>query len=128
MTSSEDINFSKYSIITEQNNSLSTDLEIIDQNKSNQGKTPLELSQILISDPQIEEKNDKKSNISIPLQNQELSQSNEKINQNSVHNLLYGNPIDIINPKYIGKSYAFLYDFKGDPKITIGPHCKIIFF
>ena len=54
--------------------------------------------------------------------------NNEQKTQIAVHNLLYGNPIDYIEPKYLGKSLAFLYDFDGNPKITIGPDCKYIYF
>ena len=128
MISSKDINFSKYSIINEQNSSLSTNLEIIDSNKSNQEKASSELSQILVSEEQTQKNSEKNNNISLPIsQKQELSQPKEETNQTSVHNLLYGNPIDTLNPKFIGKSHALLYDFEGNPKLTIGPDCKFVF-
>lgn len=121
MTSSESINYSKYSIINEQNSSRSTDLEIIDPNDTNQKKEQTELSNILIS----EEGKNNKNDISLPIsQKQELPQPMDQPSQASVHNLLFGNAVDTLNPKFLGKSYAFLYDEYGDPKITIGPDCK----
>ena len=56
-----------------------------------------------------------------------LSQNLVEDNQQkgiAVNYLLYGNPIETINPKFIGKSFAFKYDSDGNPKITIGPDCK----
>lgn len=38
-------------------------------------------------------------------------------------NKLYGNNIDIINPRKIGNMWAFLY-YKDKPLIVIGPECK----
>ena len=126
MTSSESINYSQYSIINEQNNNISNDLEIVDTQTKD--KTPKKLSQILVN-----ENSETKNNIANK-DNNSLSLSNDSTKitvqqkQSSFHNLLYGNPIDSTNPKYIGKSYAFLYDNNGEPKITIGPDCKYIFY
>lgn len=125
MTSSESINFSKYSIINEESNNVSTDLEIIDPNNPSQENSKTELSNILIPEEEKETKNKDNNNLSLPItQKNELSQPMEQTPQTSIHNLLYGNPIDKINPRFIGKSFAFLYDEYGDPKITIGPDCK----
>lgn len=119
MTSSNSINYSKYSNLNEQNIRLSTDLEIVEQNNQNQDKQLKELSVLI--DKGSESKKEKDSNsFSI----NDLSNENNQSKQISVHNLLYGNPIDCIEPKFLGKSYAFLYDEKGNPKITIGPDCK----
>ena len=101
MTSSDSINYSQ---INSQNINISTDLEMVEQKDI---------------------ENDNNNSID----NKETSQSLEvNHNQISVHNLLYGNPIDCINPKFLGKSFAFKYDLNGDPKITIGPDCKLIYF
>ena len=126
MTSSESINYSQYSIINEQNNNISNDLEIIDTQTKD--KTPKELSQILVNENS-ETKNNiaNKDNNSLSLPNDSTKITVQQ-KQSSFHNLLYGNPIDTTNPKYIGKSYAFLYDNNGEPKITIGPDCKYIFY
>ena len=37
--------------------------------------------------------------------------------------LLYGNSINDLSPRRLGKMYAFLY-FKNKPLIIIGPDCK----
>ena len=100
MTSSDSINYSQ---INSQNINISTDLEMVEQ----------------------KEKEKDNNNY---INDKETSQSIEVNNRASVHNLLYGNPIDCKNPKFLGKSFAFKYDLHGDPKITIGPDCKIIFF
>ena len=117
MTSSKSINYSKHLTIKEQ-----TNLDLIEKNIEKEEKSINELSQILVTNSQdiINNNNsiDKKG----------LMAANDQINQISIHNLLYGNPIDSIKPKYIGKSYAFLYDFYGNPKITIGPDCKSYLF
>jgi len=63
-----------------------------------------------------------------------LQEENEgnKLMRNSEEDLekdlLYGNNINIINPKFLGKSRGFCYNLNGDPKITIGPDCKFILF
>ena len=100
MTSSDSINYSK---INSQDINISTDIEMVEQKE-------------------IENYNNNSIN------NKETSQSLEVSNQISVHNLLYGNTIDCVNPQFLGKSFAFKYDLNGDPRITIGPDCKIIFF
>ena len=109
--------FSKYEIINEENKS--THLDILDNNEQDHNIKTTQLSQIHLpvkeKDP-IENKKDEN------IDNPHYGDQSKSI---SVHNLLYGNPIDLMNPKYIGKSFAFLYDFKGDPKITIGPDCKL---
>ena len=125
MSSSDSINYSKYSIINEQNSSRSTDLEIIDPNDTAQKKEKTELSNILISEEGKNKKEDNKNDISLSIsERQELPQPMEQPAQTSVHNLLFGNIVDTLNPKFLGKSYAFSYDEYGDPKITIGPDCK----
>jgi hypothetical protein len=122
---SESINFSKYEKISEQSSSGSTKLE---NNNKRVDNNSIELSQIYVP---IKEENDieiiKQKNIDNSNNIKEISQYIEGAKTSSIHNLLYGNPIDCINPKFLGKSFAFLYDFRGDPKITIGPDCKLIF-
>lgn len=115
MNSSKSINYSKYSINKEKNISSSNNLDLVEQNIEKEERSLNELSQILVPTNQ-----DIITNNSIDIR---LPKTNNDI-QISVHNLLYGNPIDSIKPKYLGKSYAFLYDYEGNPKITIGPDCK----
>jgi hypothetical protein len=125
MTSSESINFSKYSIINEETNNISTDLEIVETKDTSQEKSKTELSDMLLPEEEKETKNESINNLSLAItQKNELSQPMDQAPQTTIHNLLYGNSIDTINPKFIGKSLAFLYDKYGDPKLTIGPDCK----
>ena len=56
--------------------------------------------------------------------NKLMNDSEENLKKDS----LYGNSISIINPKFLGKSRGFCYNLNGDPKITIGPDCKLILF
>ena len=52
-----------------------------------------------------------------------IKESNQN-NQTRNPNLLYGNHISNLQPKYLGKTRALLY--KGDyPLIIIGPDCKL---
>ena len=109
MISSDSINFSKYSVISD-NNNRSTDLEIIEtKDNSSQNQDKEELSKSLLVTKERPKKNDK-NNI-----NNELIY---KINN------IYGNLFEELSPKYIGKSRAFLFDSNGNPRITIGPDCK----
>jgi len=120
MISSNSINYSKYSVINEQNINLSTDLETSEQNKQEKttqkkiGKSDIILN-TFISENENEKDNDK------------LLPPPENEKKNSKEGLLYGNKIENLNPRFIGKCLAFCYNEEGNPKITIGPDCKIIF-
>ena len=97
----------------------------METNDPAQEKSKTELTNILIPEEEKETKNEDNNNLSLlTAQKDELSQPMDQAPQTTIHNLLFGNPIDIINPKFIGKSFAFLYDKYGDPKLTIGPDCK----
>ena len=107
MISSESINFSKYSMINE-NNKQSNDLEIVERKENlNKTKEPEELSQKLV--------------ISNPEQNNQNT-NNDPFDK--IDDIIYSNPYETIKPKYIGTSLAFFYDNNGNPRITIGPDCK----
>ena len=124
MSSSEFDNSLNYSIIKEDN--IPTNLEIIEQKKNNNEKPLMELSQIIIPiNENTDIKKEKKNNFNNSSLNNEQPKALEQSQQTFVTNLLYGNPVEILNPKFIGRSFGFLYDFKGDPKITIGPDCKL---
>ena len=50
----------------------------------------------------------------------------EKEEQKNIENkipLLYGNDINNLYPKYLGKMLSFIY-IKNEPLITVGPDCK----
>lgn len=119
MSSSESINFSK---IKPEN------VEITDSNNKNKENYEKELSDTLPlenKEKPINLENEKNNNLDL---NKNNDLSLEVKSQTSIHNLLYGNPIDCAEPHFLGKSFAFVYDFKGNPKITIGPDCKLIIF
>jgi len=70
--------------------------------------------------------NEKDSNIGYAkLEETELKTNFENSNddKNAKSQLLYGNPIDILNPKYLGRAKAFYYS-NNYPWIIIGPDCK----
>ena len=117
MISSESINYSKYSIINEQNFNIPNDLEINDPSTGIQEKDNKNIESIII--PTKDEDNEKN--------NDKLLPPSEKQNE-SPNNDLYGNKIEKINPTFLGKSLALFYNEYGDPRITIGPDCKIILF
>ena len=117
MISSNSINYSKYSAINEQNINLSTDFETSEQNKE---KT-IEKNDIILNTFINENENENEKD------NDKLLPTPENGKKNSKEGLLYGNKIENLNPRFIGKCLAFCYNEEGNPKITIGPDCKIIF-
>ena len=115
MISSESINYSKYSIINQKNISTSTDREEGQQNKTGEKEKNNESISNLIPN---EKENDYDKMISLA----------ENEGDSSNKDLLYGNNIEKINPKFLGKSLALFYNSEGNPRITIGPDCKLIIF
>ena len=108
MISSDSINFSKYSMIGDNNNNQSTDLEIIEsKDNSSQNYDKEELSKVLLVTKEHQEENNKKNELIYKIGN------------------IYGNSFEDLTPKYIGKSRAFFFDNNGNPRITIGPDCKL---
>ena len=91
----------------------------------NNSKSELELSSITKIDSEYiqEEKLDDDDNdkLNIPIITKEKEEQ-----KNSIENkmqLLYGNDINNLYPKYLGKMLSFIY-IKNEPLITIGPDCK----
>ena len=118
MVSSESINFSKYSMITEPNKNISNDLLVNEQNNPIPEKIEMN-SEILSTES---EKDDAKL-----LSTTEKNEINQQVNESQEiisNDLLYGNNIELLKPKFLGKSRAFFYNLNGDPQITIGPDCK----
>ena len=112
-----------------------------DINKKNiNTKSELELSSFTKADSfdnseiNKEEKLDDDENVlNIPMiikENEEKLEKEEKLeqknNQDNNNILLYGNDINNLYPKYIGKMRSFLY-IKNEPLITIGPDCKFFY-
>ena len=84
----------------------SIELDIIDTTKENNSN-----KEIL---------NDKSASL---LNNNEETKENKIDKRGNRSNLLYGNDIKIMNPKKLGKTWAFLY-YNDNPLIVIGPDCK----
>ena len=112
-----------------------------DINKKNiNTKSELELSSFTKADSfdnseiNKEEKLDDDENVlNIPMiikENEEKLEKEEKEeqknNQDNNNILLYGNDINNLYPKYIGKMRSFFY-IKNEPLITIGPDCKFFY-
>ena len=117
MISSNSINYSKYSIINAQKTNLSNDLEINNQNnkiqETQKENIEKDSNSIIISSENENDMND----------NDNLLTSSEKPTDMNPENL-YGNKIEYLNPKFLGKCFAFLYNSNGNPRVTIGPDCK----
>ena len=78
-----------------------------------------------------EEKLDDDDNVlNIPMivneKEKEKEEQKNKEDNNNKNILLYGNDINNLYPKYIGKMHSFFY-VKNEPLITIGPDCKLFF-
>ena len=92
---------------TNNNSQIQTELRIITDSSSN-----------LNEDKEIDK--NKENMLDHPTTNTEQQ-------SNFSGSLLYGNSINDLTPKRIGKLYAFFY-INGKPLILIGPDCKKIFF
>ena len=74
----------------------------------------------IINEEKLDDDNDNdKLNIPIIEKEQEVQKNN--VEDNNI--LLYGNDINNLYPKYLGKMLSMIY-IKNQPLITIGPDCK----
>jgi hypothetical protein len=74
----------------------------------------------IINEEKLDDDNDNdKLNIPIIEKEQEVQKNN--VEDNNI--LLYGNDINNLYPKYLGKMLSLIY-IKNQPLITIGPDCK----
>ena len=74
----------------------------------------------IINEEKLDDDNDNdKLNIPIIEKEQEVQKNN--VEDNNL--LLYGNDINNLYPKYLGKMLSLIY-IKNQPLITIGPDCK----
>jgi hypothetical protein len=67
-----------------------------------------------------EEKLDDDNKLDIPIITHEKEEQNNLEDKSA---LLFGNDINNLYPKYLGKMLSFIY-IKNEPLITIGPDCK----
>lgn len=129
-------NFKPKQLIDEQNMSNDEDEDTIkltnntnnyDINKptNNNFQVQTELSLIIDSSSSLNEDKEIDKNKENML---EHPTTNKEQQSNFSGSLLYGNSINDLTPKRIGKLYAFFY-IKNKPLIIIGPDCKkIVFF
>ena len=74
----------------------------------------------ILNEEKLDDDNDnEKLNIPIIEKEQEVQKNN--VEDNNI--LLYGNDINNLYPKYLGKMLSLIY-IKNQPLITIGPDCK----
>ena len=75
----------------------------------------------ILNEEKLDDDNDN-DKLNIPIIEKELEvQKNNVENENNL--LLYGNDINNLYPKYLGKMLSLIY-IKNQPLITIGPDCK----
>ena len=92
-----------------------------DINKNNENiKSQIELSSFTEKDSMNYLNNENKLNIPIIIKEKE--EEKNKLDDNMI--LLYGNDINNIYPKYLGKMLSMIY-VKNNPLIVIGPDCKL---
>ena len=92
-----------------------------DINRNNENiKSQIELSSFTEKDSMNYLNNENKLNIPIIIKEKE--EEKNKLDDNMI--LLYGNDINNIYPKYLGKMLSMIY-VKNNPLIVIGPDCKL---
>ena len=78
----------------------------------------------ILNEEKLDDDNDNdKLNIPIIEKEQEIQKNN--VEDNNI--LLYGNDINNLYPKYLGKMLSMIY-IKNQPLITIGPDCKFFYY
>ena len=77
-------------------------------------------NEIIDNEEKLDDDMDNNKLIKPIIENEEEQKKNEEEEENI---LLYGNDINNLYPKYLGKMRSFFY-IKNQPLITIGPDCK----
>jgi hypothetical protein len=102
--------------INKLNINIKSEMELSSFSKSNDSTEDK-----IINEEKLDDDNDNdKLNIPIIEKEQEIQKNNVE-NENNL--LLYGNDINNLYPKYLGKMLSLIY-IKNQPLITIGPDCK----
>jgi hypothetical protein len=103
------------------------------EENSKEGDNNITLSSSINTNTNSSEKNEIDDNEAAIEYNREeetkLKPNSEKLNNNNIGTkkyLLYGNHIDNLKPKYLGKARALCY-INNYPIIIIGPDCKFYF-
>ena len=101
--------------INKSNINIKSEMELSSFSKSNDSTEDK-----IINEEKLDDDNDNdKLNIPIIEKEQEIQKNN--VEDNNI--LLYGNDINNLYPKYLGKMLSMIY-IKNQPLITIGPDCK----
>ena len=101
--------------INKLNINIKSEMELSSFSKSNDSTEDK-----IINEEKLDDDNDNdKLNIPIIEKEQEVQKNN--VEDNNI--LLYGNDINNLYPKYLGKMLSMIY-IKNQPLITIGPDCK----
>ena len=101
--------------INKLNINIKSEMELSSFSKSNDSTEDK-----IINEEKLDDDNDNdKLNIPIIEKEQEIQKNN--VEDNNI--LLYGNDINNLYPKYLGKMLSMIY-IKNQPLITIGPDCK----
>lgn len=101
--------------INKLNINIKSEMELSSFSKSNDSTEDK-----IINEEKLDDDNDNdKLNIPIIEKEQEIQKNN--VEDNNI--LLYGNDINNLYPKYLGKMLSLIY-IKNQPLITIGPDCK----
>ena len=101
--------------INKLNINIKSEMELSSFSKSNDSTEDK-----IINEEKLDDDNDNdKLNIPIIEKEQEIQKNNAEDN----NILLYGNDINNLYPKYLGKMLSMIY-IKNQPLITIGPDCK----
>ena len=74
----------------------------------------------IINEEKLDDDNDN-DKLNIPIIEKEEKEQKKNVEDNNT--LLYGNDINNLYPKYLGKMLSMIY-IKNQPLITIGPDCK----
>ena len=77
-------------------------------------------NEIIDNEEKLDDDMDNNKLIKPIIEKEEEQKKNEEEEENI---LLYGNDINNLYPKYLGKMLSFIY-IKNEPLITIGPDCK----
>ena len=98
------------------NTNIKSEMELSSFSKSNDSTEDK-----IINEEKLDDDNDN-DKLNIPIIEKEQEEQKKNV-ENDNNLLLYGNDINNLYPKYLGKMLSMIY-IKNQPLITIGPDCK----
>ena len=102
--------------INKLNINIKSEMELSSFSKSNDSTEDK-----IINEEKLDDDNDN-DKLNIPIIEKEQEEQKKNV-ENDNNLLLYGNDINNLYPKYLGKMLSLIY-IKNQPLITIGPDCK----